>query len=86
MLKQTQVMNVLERYKKVKNTDENLCLHRVIEVMKHMLAARMDLGDPAFVNGIANVVDNLLSKSYAERIQKKISDYTTFPPEYYLNR
>ncbi|VVB11187.1 unnamed protein product [Arabis nemorensis] len=80
------VMNVLKKYKKVKDTDENLCLHRVIEAMKHMLAARMDLADPAFVNGTYNVVENLLSKSYAERIQKKISDYTTFPPEYYLNK
>ncbi|CAN6880239.1 unnamed protein product [Brassica oleracea var. botrytis] len=79
------IMNVLERYMKVKVTDENLGLHRLIEVMKHMLAARMDLGDPAFVDGIANVVDNLLSKSYAETIQNKISDNTTFPPENYLN-
>lgn len=62
------IMNVLERYMKAKATDENLGLHRIIEVMKHMLAARMDLGDPAFVDGIANVVDNLLSKSYAETI------------------
>ncbi|CAA7037116.1 unnamed protein product [Microthlaspi erraticum] len=80
------VMNVLDRYTKEKDTDENLGLHRVIEVMKHMVAARMDLADPAYVNGISNVVDNLLSKSYAERIHNKISDHTTFPPEYYLNR
>lgn len=80
------MMNVLERYTKLKNTDENVGLHRVIEVMKHMLAARMDLADPAYVNGISNVVDNLLSKSFAERIHNKISDHTTFPPEYYLNR
>ncbi|KFK29478.1 hypothetical protein AALP_AA7G139300 [Arabis alpina] len=80
------VMNVLERYKKVTDTDETFGLHRLIEVMKHMLAARMDLGDPAFVKGTSNIVENLLSKSYAERIQKKISDYTTFPPEYYLNK
>ncbi|KAL0739145.1 hypothetical protein Bca4012_015355 [Brassica carinata] len=80
------IMNVLERYMKVKATDENLRLHRLVEVMKHMLAARMDLGDPAFVDGIANAVDKLLSKSYAGTIQKKISDNTTFPPEYYLNK
>nr|VDC83725.1 unnamed protein product [Brassica rapa] len=80
------MMNVLERYMKAKATDENLGLHRIIEVMKHMLAARMDLGDPAFVDGIANVVDNLLSKSYAETIQKRVSDNTTFQPEYYLNK
>ncbi|KAG2241628.1 hypothetical protein Bca52824_090201 [Brassica carinata] len=65
------IMNVLERYMKVKATDENLRLHRLVEVMKHMLAARMDLGDPAFVDGIANAVDKLLSKSYAGTIQKK---------------
>ena len=53
---------------KVKVTDENLGLHRLIEVMKHMLAARMDLGDPAFVDGIANVVaicsQSLMPKQY----------------------
>ncbi|KAJ0263076.1 hypothetical protein HA466_0035010 [Hirschfeldia incana] len=82
----TMIMNVLEGYMKVKATDENLGLHRLIEVMKHMLAARMDLGDPAFVDGIANIVNKLLSKSYAETIQKKISDNMTFPPEYYLDK
>ncbi|CAN8326433.1 unnamed protein product [Cochlearia groenlandica] len=80
------VMHVLERYNKDKDGNENLSLHRLIEVLKHMLAARMDLGDPAFVNGTSNIVDNLLSKSYAERIANKISDHTTFPPEYYLNK
>lgn len=86
VLEHKQVMNVMERYTKVKASDDNLGLHRLIEAMKHMLAARMDLGDPAVVNGTSKVVDKMISKSYAKSIQKKISDYTTFPPEYYLNR
>lgn len=80
------VMHVMERYVKVKATNENLALHRVIEALKHLLAARMDLGDPAFVNGTSNVVEKMISKSYAKRIQTKISDFRTYPPEHYLNK
>ncbi|KAJ0263075.1 hypothetical protein HA466_0035000 [Hirschfeldia incana] len=80
------VMNMLEEYKNINATDRNLVLHRVIEAIKFMLAARMDLGDPAFVDGISDVVKNMISKPYAQKIKSKISDDTTHPPEYYLNK
>ncbi|KAG7530350.1 Nucleophile aminohydrolases N-terminal [Arabidopsis thaliana x Arabidopsis arenosa] len=57
-----------------------LGLHRLIEAMKHMFAARMDLGDPGFVN-ITNAMNQMLSKTHAEEIRKKIFDNTTFPPD-----
>jgi len=57
----------------------------MIEAMKHMLAVRMNLGDPAFVN-ISSTVSDMLSPSFAKEIQRKIFDNTTFPPEYYLPR
>ncbi|KAF8052940.1 hypothetical protein N665_1485s0009 [Sinapis alba] len=63
----------------------NLVLHRVIEAIKFMLAARMDLGDPAFVDGISDVVKKMISRPYAQKIKSKISDDTTHPPEYYLS-
>ncbi|CAH8366452.1 unnamed protein product [Eruca vesicaria subsp. sativa] len=78
------VMNILERYKDI--VDKNLFLHRVIEAIKFMLAARMDLGDPAFVEGISDVLKNMTSKGWAHNIQKKISDDTTYPPDYYRNK
>jgi gamma-glutamyltranspeptidase len=63
----------------------NLGIHRVIEAMKHMFAVRMNLGDPDFEN-ISRTVSEMLSPSFAQTIQRKILDNTTFPPEYYMYR
>ncbi|XP_033143326.1 glutathione hydrolase 3-like [Brassica rapa] len=79
-------MNILEQYTDIDGIDKNLFLHRVIEAIKFMLAARMDLGDPAFVEGISEVVKNMTSKSWAQNIQEKISDDKTYPPDYYRNK
>ncbi|XP_010438326.1 PREDICTED: gamma-glutamyltranspeptidase 3-like [Camelina sativa] len=80
------VMNILDSYSNLYTASgKDLELHRLIEAMKHMFAARMDLGDPEFVN-ITNGMNQMLSKTHAEEIRKKIFDNTTFPPEYYLNR
>ncbi|ESQ54316.1 hypothetical protein EUTSA_v10024658mg [Eutrema salsugineum] len=80
------VMNILDSYSELyTGSGRDLGLHRLIEAMKHMFAARMDLGDPEFVN-ITNAMNQMLSKSHAGEIQKRILDNTTFPPEYYLNR
>ncbi|KAJ4835599.1 Gamma-glutamyltranspeptidase 3 [Turnera subulata] len=63
----------------------NLGRHRLIEAMKHMLAVRMNLGDPRFVD-ITKYISEMLSPSYAKQFQKLILDNTTFPPEYYMSR
>ncbi|XP_010540997.1 PREDICTED: gamma-glutamyltranspeptidase 3 isoform X2 [Tarenaya hassleriana] len=81
----TMILNILDSYTKLYAADRNLGLHRLVEAMKHMFAARMDLGDPAFVN-TTNAVNRMLSRSHANEIQKKIFDNTTFPPEYYFYR
>ncbi|CAK7337372.1 unnamed protein product [Dovyalis caffra] len=78
------VLNILNSYGSSEAADGNLGLHRLIEAMKHMLAVRMNLGDPSFVN-ITKYMSEMLSQSYAKKIQKLIVDNTTFPPEYYLN-
>lgn len=62
-----------------------LGLHRFIEALKHMFAARMNLGDPAFVN-VNEYVSEMLSPSFAQKLQQKIVDNTTFEPSYYLAR
>ncbi|WZY85933.1 glutathione hydrolase 3-like [Brassica napus] len=80
------VMNILDSFSELyTGSGTDLGLHRLIEAMKHMFAARMDLGDPEFVN-ITNAMKQMLSKPRAESIRERILDNTTFPPEYYLNR
>ncbi|KAJ4913390.1 Gamma-glutamyltranspeptidase 3 [Raphanus sativus] len=80
------VINILDSYSELYTASgSDLGLHRLIEAMKHMLAARMDLGDPEFVN-VTNSINQMLSKPNAEEIRKRILDNTTFPPEYYLSR
>ncbi|KAH0941125.1 hypothetical protein HID58_000762 [Brassica napus] len=80
------VINILDSYSELYTASgSDLGLHRLIEAMKHMLAARMDLGDPEFVN-VTNAMNQMLSKPRAEEIRKRILDNTTFPPEYYLSR
>lgn len=78
------VLNILNSYGSSKAAEVNLGLHRLIEAMKHMFAVRMNLGDPAFIN-TAKYMSEMLSQSYADKIQKMIVDNTTFPPEYYMN-
>ncbi|KAH8482296.1 hypothetical protein H0E87_029662 [Populus deltoides] len=78
------VLNILNSYGSSKAAEGNLGLHRLIEAMKHMFAVRMNLGDPAFIN-TTKYMSEMLSQSYADKIQKMIVDNTTFPPEYYMN-
>ncbi|OAY64936.1 Gamma-glutamyltranspeptidase 3 [Ananas comosus] len=77
------VLNILGSYKSPDAVKGFLGIHRLIEATKHMFALRMDLGDPDFVN-ITEVVSNMLSPSFAEKIKQKILDNTTFSPDYYL--
>jgi gamma-glutamyltranspeptidase len=58
-------------------------LHRFIEAFKHMLAIRMDLGDPDYVNITGNVSE-MLSPAFADKLRQRIVDNTTFPPSYYF--
>lgn len=60
-----------------------LGLHRLIEALKHMFGVRMNLGDPDFVD-VEEYVSHMLSSSFAQTLQQKIDDSTTFEPSYYL--
>uniref|UniRef100_A0ACD5TSV9 Uncharacterized protein n=1 Tax=Avena sativa TaxID=4498 RepID=A0ACD5TSV9_AVESA len=77
------VLNILGGYKSTEFLKGFLGVHRLIEAVKHMLAARMDLGDPGFVN-VADNVTEMLSPAYADKIRQRIADNTTFPSDYYL--
>ncbi|PNY10764.1 gamma-glutamyltranspeptidase 1-like protein [Trifolium pratense] len=80
-----QILNILDSYGSPDAAKGNLGIHRLIEAMKHMFAVRMNLGDPDFEN-ISRTVSEMLSPSFAQTIQRKILDNTTFPPEYYMYR
>lgn len=80
-----QILNIFDSYGSSDSAKGNLGLHRLIEALKHMFAVRMTLGDPKFVNN-TNTLSEMLSPSYAEQIQLKIFDNTTFPPDYYMYR
>ncbi|CAL4965251.1 unnamed protein product [Urochloa decumbens] len=79
------MLNVLDGYKSLEFLKGFLGVHRLIEAIKHMLATRMGLGDPAFVN-VAGDVAEMLSPALADKVRHRIVDNTTFPPAYYLPR
>jgi gamma-glutamyltranspeptidase/glutathione hydrolase/leukotriene-C4 hydrolase len=65
--------------------------HRFIEAMKHAFALRMNLGDPGpdpsnpFVNITKQdaLLEDILSRKYADGLRSDILDNTTQPPENY---
>ncbi|KAJ1282583.1 hypothetical protein BS78_03G063600 [Paspalum vaginatum] len=77
------ILNVLGGYKSLDFLNGFLGIHRLIEAIKHMLAIRMNLGDPDFVN-VTGDVAKMLSPALADRVRQRIVDNTTFPPGYYL--
>ncbi|XP_068660742.1 glutathione hydrolase 3-like [Aristolochia californica] len=77
------ILNILESYGDVDAAKGPLGLHRLLEAQKHMLAVRMNLGDPDFVNN-TEYVSAMLSQSFAGQVQQMILDNTTFPASYYL--
>ncbi|CAK8533900.1 unnamed protein product [Lathyrus sativus] len=79
------VLNIMDSYGSIDAAKGNLGIHRVIEALKHMFAIQMNLGDPNFEN-VSETVSEMLSPSFAQTIQRRILDNTTFPPEYYMER
>jgi gamma-glutamyltranspeptidase / glutathione hydrolase / leukotriene-C4 hydrolase len=77
------MLNILGGYKSLEFLKGFLGVHRLIEAIKHMLAIRMDLGDPDYVN-VAGSVSEMLSPPFADKIRRRIVDNTTFPPGYYM--
>ncbi|KAI3942850.1 hypothetical protein MKW92_011479 [Papaver armeniacum] len=77
------VLNILNDYGSLKFINTPLGLHRLIEALKHMLAYRMNLGDPKFVD-IEKYQENMLSTSFAADLRKKIKDDTALPLKDYL--
>ncbi|XP_063225047.1 scoloptoxin SSD14-like [Bacillus rossius redtenbacheri] len=52
--------------------------HRVAEAMKFAYGRRTQLGDPAFVHSLDDLLSNLTSREYAEQIRAQINDSATW--------
>ncbi|XP_063439814.1 glutathione hydrolase 1 proenzyme-like [Mytilus trossulus] len=82
------IMNIMDGYNITPESvlpekSELLTYHRLVEAFKFAYAKRTDLGDPAFVSDVADVVKNLTSRSYADGIRQKIWDNQTHDYMYY---
>lgn len=76
------ILNILDGYNFTRNSLSDfdssiLTYHRIIETFKFAYARRTELADPSFVN-MTGLVNDLLSKDYANIIRMKIDDNTTY--------
>ena len=78
------ILNILEKLE-LRSPYKSLYLHRVIEAGKFGFAARMKLGDPNYVNGMDDIIRNLLDPKKAEDSRRGINDDRTWKPEHYLD-
>ncbi|UJR24668.1 hypothetical protein I4U23_006041 [Adineta vaga] len=81
------ILNIMFGYQfQVDDLNQNetaaLFYHRLIESFKFAFAKRSQLGDPLKIN-LQHLIDDLLSKSYADTIRQKINDEKTFSEDYY---
>ncbi|RYP43849.1 hypothetical protein DL768_009629 [Monosporascus sp. mg162] len=61
----------------------NLSTHRLDEATRFAYAQRTKLGDPSFVEGLAEYQTNMLSDKVAAEVRSMISDYRTQNVSYY---
>lgn len=78
------ILNILKQFNyknfslnSLKNVSATiLSHHRIIESFKYAFAIRSKLGDPDFID-IENLMDEILSENFANRIWRKINDAST---------
>lgn len=63
--------------------NKNISTQRLNEALRFAYGQRAELGDPSFVDGLPEFIEDMLSTEAAEEIRGKISDTETFGIEYY---
>ncbi|XP_046333062.2 glutathione hydrolase 1 proenzyme-like [Haliotis rufescens] len=81
------IMNILDGYgftpdSLSTNEKSVLTYHRIVEAMKFAYAKRTDLGDEDFVD-VAELIQNMTSRDYADSIRAKINDFRTEDTDFY---
>ncbi|KAK6922947.1 hypothetical protein RJ641_011251, partial [Dillenia turbinata] len=79
------ILNILAQFGGPLGVTDPLGFHRLVEALKHAFAARMNLGDPDFVD-VSQVLSNMTSPKFARELKKKIHDNKTFDSSYYASR
>ncbi|KAL2185227.1 gamma-glutamyltranspeptidase [Thermothelomyces heterothallicus CBS 203.75] len=77
------ILQTMQQYDHADLTDANLTAHRLVEAMKFAYGARLQLGDPEFVDNAAELETQLLSNDRAHHIRQRILDDKTQPVEAY---
>ncbi|CAI2169241.1 19490_t:CDS:10 [Funneliformis geosporum] len=76
------MLNILEGYQLSREGLNGKNLHRIIETLKFGFALRTEMGDPSFTNNTERIKE-IMTKDFAAKIRKNISDSITFEPSYY---
>lgn len=78
------ILKIMEQYDPAGwREDRGLTVHRFDEAMRFAYSARLNLGDPSFVDGVTEVEDSLVSEDKARAVRERIMDNQTMPVEAY---
>ncbi|KAK3304387.1 gamma-glutamyltranspeptidase [Chaetomium strumarium] len=77
------ILKTMEEYPVQDLIDTNLTTHRFVEAMKFAYGARLEFGDPAFVQNVTDIEGWLLSNDTAQDIRHRILDNQTQAVEAY---
>ncbi|XP_069133127.1 glutathione hydrolase 1 proenzyme-like isoform X2 [Argopecten irradians] len=60
-------------------------LHIIIEAIKFAFGQRWQLGDPAFVPNIKEIVDEMTSREFADDVRRRLDQHRTHNTSFYTN-
>lgn len=76
-------LNILEGAALAQRGRDGASYAYIAEALKHVFAWRSLLGEPKFTYGARHAVRQMLDKSLARRLQRRIEPGRTFPPSHY---